>query len=88
MKKDTLMGVWQHLVNAEGYTKGIYEALMQKAIGDPELAIERARVGEALQRIGRMRRDWEYWFVSQEDVEADFKREQGILPFDKRWYTE
>ncbi len=88
MKKDTLMGVWQHLMNAEALGNGALIALQKKDMPSQEEAAEIARVGGSVAKISRIRRDWEYWFVKPEDIKGDFDLHKGLLPFEKTWYTE
>lgn len=88
MKKDTLMGVWDHLVSAEALAKGIHHTLSQKENDSPEVAQDISRVGQGIVRISRARRDWEYWFVAPLDVSSKKELTQLSLSEDKRLYTE
>lgn len=88
MKKDTVMGVWQHLMNAEAFANAGSLALQQKDTPSETELHTMERVGALAAKISRVRRDWEYWFVTPEDIQGDHKLRQGLLPFEKKWYTE
>lgn len=88
MKKDTLTGVWQHLMNAEALANGALLALQKKDERSEEDQVRMERVGGLVSKISRTRRDWEYWFIPTEAVTDAGELKQRLIPFEKTWYTE
>lgn len=88
MKKDTWMGVWEHLMNAEALANGLVIALQKKDLPNPQEQAEMDRAGWVAAAISRSRRDWEYWFIPPEVALGNSELKQQLLPFEKRWYTE
>lgn len=88
MKKDTLMGVWQHLMNAEALANGALLALQKRDNRAEEEEVAMQKVGRLVALISRTRRDWEYWFIPPGELPGEDDLKQELIPFEKTWYTE